>query len=134
MDAWAQRTGGSRVPFGPNSALAHYIGLIPVADFAIFHAQFSTNVEFSLLALKMLSKRLCVSTIASTANVVILVKKQLAMATFGSGFRGKVLAHTAIGESAATCDPDDIALRIVTGELPLAKRHRTKLVRRLQDA
>ena len=56
------------------------------------------------------------------------------MANFGSGFRGKVLAHTAIGESTATCDPDDIALRIIIGELPLAKRRQTKLVRRLQDA
>ena len=82
----------------------------------------------------MLSKRLCVSTIASTANVVVLVKKELAMATFGSGFRGKVLAHTAIGECAGTSDPDDVALRIITGELRLAKRRRTKLVRRLKDA
>ena len=119
--------------FGPNSTLAHCLGQLPADNFAIFHSQFSLNVDFSLLALKMLSKRLCVSTIASTSNVVILVKKQLAMATFGSGFRGKVLAHTAIGECAGSSDPEDIAFRIVTGKLPLANKHRTSVVRCLKN-
>ena len=91
------------------------------------------NVDFTLLALKVLSKRLCISSIASTANVVILVKKQLAMATFGSGFRGKVLAHTAIGECAGSNEPEDISYRIVTSKLPLAKKRRTSVVRRVKD-
>ena len=81
----------------------------------------------------MLSNRLCVSTIASTSNVVIIVKKQLAMATFGSGFRGKVLAHTAIGECVGSNDPEDIAFRIVTGKLLLAKKRQTSVVRRLKN-
>ena len=72
-------------------------------------------------------------TIASTSNVVILVKKQLAMAAFGSGFRDKVLAHTAIGECAGSNDPEDIAFRTVTGKLPLAKKRQTSVVRHLKD-
>ena len=55
------------------------------------------------------------------------------MATFGFGFRGKVLAHTAIGECAGSNEPKDIAYRVVTGKLPLAKKRRKSVVRRLKD-
>ena len=133
MDEWAQRTGEIRIAFGPNSALAHYLGKLPVEDFAIFHSQFFPAPTFNILVLKALSRRLCTSTIASTSNFIILVKKQLALSTFGSRFRGRVLTHTTIGESVGSSHPQDIASRILSDELPLAKKCRTSIVRRLQQ-
>ena len=133
MDEWAQRTGGTRIAFGPNSALAHYLGKLRVEDFAIFHSQFSPAPTFNIIALKALSRQLCTSTVAASSNSVILVKKQLALSTFGSGFRGRVLTHTALGESLGSSEPKDIASRILSGELPLAKKRRTSIVRRLQQ-
>ena len=133
MDEWAQRTGGIRIAFGPNSALAHYLGKLPVKDFAIFHSHFPPTPTFNILALKALSRQLCTSTIAATSNFVILVKKQLALSTFGSGFRGRVLTHTTIGKSVGSSHSQDIASRILNGELPLAKNRHTFIVRRLQQ-
>ena len=132
MGEWAQRTGRIRIAFGPNSALVHYLGKLPVEDFAIFHSQFSPAPTFNIRALKALSRRLCTSTVvAASSNFVILVKKQLALSTFGSGFRGRVLTHTAIDKSVGSSHPKDIASRILSGELPLAKKHHTSIVRRL---
>ena len=133
MDEWAQRTGRIRIAFGPNSALAHYLGKLPVEDFAIFHSQFSPAPTFNIIALKALSRRLCTSTVAASSNFVILVKKELALSTFGSRFRGRFLIHIAIGKSLGSLEPKEIASRILSGELPLAKRRRTSVVRRLQQ-
>ena len=77
MDKWALREGGERINFGPNAALSHYIGKLPVEDVAIFDKDFSPNGHFKVFALRTLSKLLCLSTIGNTVSSVILVKKSL---------------------------------------------------------
>ena len=68
-----------------------------------------------------------------TPSSITLVKKELATATFGYGIRGKVLAHTAIGQSLGSDEPADIANRTLTSEVPLAKKRRTVLVKKLLE-
>lgn len=133
MDDWAGRGGGKRAMYGPNSALAHYVGKLPINDVVCLHKTFSPEADFTLFAMKALSKVMCVATIAHTANVVYFVKKTLALSIFGSGIRGKVLTSIAIGEALGEDNPKDIAERILMGELPLAKKRRTqKIVKRLR--
>lgn len=123
-----------RTQYGPNSALAHYVGKFPINDIVIVHKIFSPEPEFTLFALKALSKVMCVATLAHTCNMVVLVKKALALSVFGKGIRGKVLANIAIAEALDVNEPRDIAQAILSGKLPLAKKRRTqKIVKKLQE-
>ena len=134
MDAWATRTGGTKVSFGPQAALAHYLGKLPTGAVVIIHKDFSPSGHFNVFALKSLSKILCLSTISQTTNGVILVKKSLATAVFSTGFRGKVLAHVGINQALGNRDPSVITQSLLEGELPGAKKRRKIIIKRIIHA
>ena len=131
MDVWASRKGEERKVFGPQAALANYIGKLPTGDICIIHKDFSPDGHFALWVLKAMSKLLCLSTIPQTVHVIFLVKKSLAIATFGTGWRGKVLARVAINQALGVEDPQAIAASVLTSILPNAEGRRNKFVQRL---
>lgn len=134
VDEWAARKGGRRTAFGPQAALAHYIGLLPTDGVVIVHKDFTPEGHFYLWALKALSKLLCLSTISQTAHVIILVKKTLATAIFGSGFREKVIAKIGIHQSLGLNEAHDIAKSILQGTLPQAQERRRNMTCKITDA
>lgn len=123
--------GGERKVFGPQAALAHYIDKLPLGDICIIHKDFSPVGHFALWVLKAASKLLCLATIPHPVHVIFLVKKSLAMATFGSGFGGKVLDRVAINQALGVEDPLAIAASVLTSILPNAKARHKEVVKRL---
>ena len=74
IDAWAQRSGEKKKAFGRGTPLAHYIGTLPAGEGVIMHTQYSPMGRYNVYALRALSKILCLSTLAQSANIVVLVK------------------------------------------------------------
>ena len=132
MDKWNLREGGERRSFGPNAALSHYIGKLHVENVAIFDKYFFPNGHFKVFALRTLSKLLCLSTIGNTVSSIILVKKALAINTFSSGFRGKVLAHLGICNAIGESDPAEITKSVLSGELPQAKKRKVDMLEKIR--
>ena len=89
---------------------------------------FPQNGQFKVFALRALSKILCLSTIGITVTI-ILIKKALAINTFSSGFRGKVLAHVGI------CNAKMIHLRSQSPycleSYPQAKKRKVDMVEKI---
>ena len=110
MEKWTHRIGEELewTYFGPNLAFAHYQCKLPIRYYIFFHSQFSLSIMLYLLALKELSRCLCVSTIAQMVNFVVLVNKSFSMVAFGSGIRGQVLTYTMLIKSEGNVEPLDI--------------------------
>ncbi|MCO5554958.1 hypothetical protein L7F22_008498 [Adiantum nelumboides] len=87
IDAWMQHFGGKRKAFGPRAVLAHNISTLLADEVVIVHAKYSPNGRYNLFALKSLSKTLCLSTLAQSANMKVLVKTTFATSVFGGNFR-----------------------------------------------
>lgn len=131
MDSYAMHGGEMCPSTGTYLALAHYIGYIPTDDFVIIHKELTPHASFPIFVLRCLSKQLCVALIGQSVSFIILVKKSLVMTTFGIGYQRKVLAHIGIAESIGLDSPCEIANAILTGQLPIAKKRRTSLVKRI---
>ncbi|MCO5606962.1 hypothetical protein L7F22_061153 [Adiantum nelumboides] len=69
IDAWMQHFGGKGKAFGPGAVLAHYISTLLAGEAVIVHVEYSLNGRYNLFALQSLSKTLCLSTLAQSANM-----------------------------------------------------------------
>ncbi|MCO5606048.1 hypothetical protein L7F22_060235 [Adiantum nelumboides] len=71
IDAWMQHFRGKRKAFGPGVVLAHYISTLLAGEVVIVHAEYSPNGRYNLFALQSLSRTLCLSTLAQSANMKV---------------------------------------------------------------
>ncbi|KAI5065528.1 hypothetical protein GOP47_0020223 [Adiantum capillus-veneris] len=131
VDAWAQRSGGKRTPFGPQAALAHYLGTLPTGVVVFVHADYSPNGRYNIFALRSLSKALCLTTLAQTANLVVLVKKDFAISTFGVNFRGRLIAHVGMNQAVEVNDTQEITTTLLNREPPQKSKRQKIVIRKI---
>ena len=123
--------GGKRKAFGQGATLANYISTLPVGEVVIVHAEYSPLGRYNLFALRALSKVLCLSTLAQSANMVVLVKKSFASSVFGVNFRGCVLAHVAMNQAVGVSDSLQITTTLLNREPPQPAKRKKIVIKRL---
>ncbi|MCO5557830.1 hypothetical protein L7F22_011402 [Adiantum nelumboides] len=131
IDAWMQHFGGKRKAFGPGAALAHYISTLLACEVVIIHAEYSPNGRYNLFALQSLSKTLCLSTLAQSANMKVLIKKTFATFVFGVNFRGWVLAHVAMNQVVGVSDSLQIMASLLNRDPPQPVKCQKIIVKKL---
>ncbi|MCO5569081.1 hypothetical protein L7F22_022788 [Adiantum nelumboides] len=131
IDAWMQHFGGKRKAFGPGAVLAHYINTLRAGKVVIVHDEYSAKGRYNLFALQSLSKTLCLSTLAQSANMKVLVKKTFATSIFGVNFRGWVLAHVAMNQAVSVSDSLQIMASLLNREPPQPVKCQSIMVKRL---
>ena len=135
LDQHAGRGGdGRRQAFGWQSSLAHYLGKLPQDSFAIIHKEYTPTGQFLVTLLKAMRRVLCVSTISQASQVVFLVSKSVANATFATHFRGRVLCNVALSQAVGLSNVEQIASDVLHKHLPRAEERRENIARQILDS
>ena len=110
LDEHAGRGGhGRRQAFGWQSSLAHYLGKLPWDGFAIIHKEYTPCGQLWVSMMKAMRRLLCLSTISQASQVIYLVNKSVANATFATHIRGRVLCNVALRQAVCLSNVEQIA-------------------------
>lgn len=134
LDEHAGRGGdGRRQAFGWQSSLAHYLGKLPRDGFAIIHKEYTPSGQFLVAVLKAMSRLLCLSSISQASQVVYLVSKSVANASFATHIRGRILCNVALSQAVGISDIHQITWDILHKQLPAAEERRENIARHILD-